>query len=193
MASRCEAYVQNTPSAFKDAYWSVNSLKVYQLLATSERMFVNGTTSSMSLSVAVATKTALTGSVNGSLSRTIANTSSEAGLGGHFSTLPSGANTMSNKTSAQPSVATAKVTLNSTHSAYGNSSGSVTVSAGLGTAIMQAKSSTLLHARPIYTLPALSASYIASGDEYETVGIPPSSARRRHAGHLLSHRKRHWN
>jgi len=29
-ASTCEAFVQNNPSAFKDAYWSVNSLKVYQ-------------------------------------------------------------------------------------------------------------------------------------------------------------------
>ncbi|KAL1637071.1 hypothetical protein SLS56_000727 [Neofusicoccum ribis] len=29
-ASTCEDYVQNNPSAFKDAYWSINSLKVYQ-------------------------------------------------------------------------------------------------------------------------------------------------------------------
>ena len=29
-ASTCQAFVQNNPSAFQDAYWSVNSLKVYQ-------------------------------------------------------------------------------------------------------------------------------------------------------------------
>ena len=29
-ASTCQAFVQNTPSAFKEAYWSVRSLKVYQ-------------------------------------------------------------------------------------------------------------------------------------------------------------------
>lgn len=28
-ASSCEDYVQNNPEAFKDAYWSINSLKVY--------------------------------------------------------------------------------------------------------------------------------------------------------------------
>ena len=28
--SSCEAYVQNNPKAFQDAYWSVNGLKVYQ-------------------------------------------------------------------------------------------------------------------------------------------------------------------
>ncbi|KAF4537088.1 Endo-beta-glucanase [Lasiodiplodia theobromae] len=28
-ASTCEDYVQNNPEAFKDAYWSINSLKVY--------------------------------------------------------------------------------------------------------------------------------------------------------------------
>lgn len=29
LASSCQDYVQNNPSAFKDAYWSINSLKVY--------------------------------------------------------------------------------------------------------------------------------------------------------------------
>ena len=29
-ASTCQAFVQNNPSAFKEAYWSVNSLKVFQ-------------------------------------------------------------------------------------------------------------------------------------------------------------------
>ena len=29
-ASTCQSFVQNNPSAFQDAYWSVNSLKVYQ-------------------------------------------------------------------------------------------------------------------------------------------------------------------
>lgn len=29
-ASSCEAYVRDNPSAFKDAYWTVNSLQVYQ-------------------------------------------------------------------------------------------------------------------------------------------------------------------
>ncbi|KAK5721039.1 hypothetical protein LTR15_007003 [Elasticomyces elasticus] len=29
-ASTCNDFVQNNPSAFKDAYWSINSLKVYQ-------------------------------------------------------------------------------------------------------------------------------------------------------------------
>ncbi|USW54883.1 Putative glycoside hydrolase family 16, concanavalin A-like lectin/glucanase domain superfamily [Septoria linicola] len=30
-ADTCNAFVENNPSAFKDAYWSVNALKVYQL------------------------------------------------------------------------------------------------------------------------------------------------------------------
>ncbi|KAI4170433.1 MAG: hypothetical protein LQ343_004936 [Gyalolechia ehrenbergii] len=29
LAATCEAYVQNNPSAFKDTYWTINSLKVY--------------------------------------------------------------------------------------------------------------------------------------------------------------------
>lgn len=30
LASTCDDYVQNNPEAFKEAYWSINSLKVYQ-------------------------------------------------------------------------------------------------------------------------------------------------------------------
>ena len=29
-AATCEAYVQNNPGVFKEAYWLVNSVKVYQ-------------------------------------------------------------------------------------------------------------------------------------------------------------------
>lgn len=32
--SSCQSYVQNTPSAFSDAYWSINSFKVYQASTT---------------------------------------------------------------------------------------------------------------------------------------------------------------
>lgn len=34
-ASTCNAYVQNNPTAFKESYWRVNSLKVYQDTASS--------------------------------------------------------------------------------------------------------------------------------------------------------------
>ncbi|KAJ5106257.1 hypothetical protein N7456_002932 [Penicillium angulare] len=36
-ASTCDSYVQNNPSAFKETYWSVNSLKVYQDSSSTKR------------------------------------------------------------------------------------------------------------------------------------------------------------
>ncbi|KAI9792354.1 MAG: hypothetical protein M1835_007927 [Candelina submexicana] len=150
LAPTCQAYVQNNPSVFKDAYWSVNSLKVYQSPASSEEVSSNSTTSSKGLSAGVLASTAGSGSVNGSSSRAIATASSDASL--------------------------------ATFSSH-----RITVS----TASTQARSSTLLHAGAAQTSPAIPASYSASDDESETDGVPPSSARRRHAGHLLSHRKRH--
>ncbi|KAL4898215.1 putative endo-1,3(4)-beta-glucanase [Aspergillus ambiguus] len=38
-ASSCDAYVANNPSAFRDAYWSINSLKVYQQGSSAKRAF----------------------------------------------------------------------------------------------------------------------------------------------------------
>ncbi|PYH89905.1 hypothetical protein BO71DRAFT_388707 [Aspergillus ellipticus CBS 707.79] len=49
-ASTCTDYVQNNPSAFKDAYWTVNSLKVYK----------SGSSSSSSSSSSDATKASTT-------------------------------------------------------------------------------------------------------------------------------------
>lgn len=38
LASSCEDYVRNNPSAFADAYWLINSLKVYQSNGTPARL-----------------------------------------------------------------------------------------------------------------------------------------------------------
>ncbi|KAI9720052.1 MAG: hypothetical protein M1812_003179 [Candelaria pacifica] len=130
LAPTCQAYVQNNPSAFNDAYWSVNSLKVYQSLATSEKASSSATRLSMGLSAGFGIKTTMSGS--------------------------DGPNTIS-------------------------------------TANTQAKSSTHIYARAKPTLPAVPALDIASHDGPEVDDTPLSSARRRHAEHLLSHRKRQGN
>lgn len=49
-ASTCQAYVQNNPSAFKETYWQVNSLKVYQSNGNS----TSGSSSSAAPSTATA-------------------------------------------------------------------------------------------------------------------------------------------
>ncbi|KAK6405813.1 hypothetical protein LTR95_018726 [Oleoguttula sp. CCFEE 5521] len=55
-AATCNAFVQNNPSAFADAYWTVNSLKVYQAGAGSSSTAVPGSTvypSAMSSTVVI--------------------------------------------------------------------------------------------------------------------------------------------
>ena len=60
-ASTCAAYVQNNPGAFANAYWSVNSLKVYQAGTSSASVSASSTlatrTTSTTASVASATAT----------------------------------------------------------------------------------------------------------------------------------------
>lgn len=46
LASTCNAYVQNNPSAFKSAYWSVNSLRVYQNNGAVSNVATSGWTTS---------------------------------------------------------------------------------------------------------------------------------------------------
>jgi len=40
LASTCQDYVANNPGDFVDAYWLINSLKVYQQSGSSKRGFV---------------------------------------------------------------------------------------------------------------------------------------------------------
>ncbi|KAI9812461.1 MAG: hypothetical protein M1827_004692 [Pycnora praestabilis] len=55
-ASTCQEFVQNNPSAFADAFWTVNSLKVYQESGSSADYVVpsNATTSSQAVAVSTA-------------------------------------------------------------------------------------------------------------------------------------------
>ena len=41
-AATCQAYVQNNPAAFQEAYWLVNSVKVYQAQAGAKKMRMRG-------------------------------------------------------------------------------------------------------------------------------------------------------
>ncbi|KAK0845643.1 hypothetical protein LTS02_015226 [Friedmanniomyces endolithicus] len=60
-ASTCNDYVQNNPAAFKDAYWSINSLKVYSAgstTASNVASYSMASTSPSSVSVAAASSSA---------------------------------------------------------------------------------------------------------------------------------------
>lgn len=61
LASTCQAYVQNNPNAFQDAYWAVNYLKVYnQGSAVSSVASVTSSSSSSSASIAQPTSSPIT-------------------------------------------------------------------------------------------------------------------------------------
>ena len=52
-ASTCQDYVQNNPGAFKESYWAINSLKVYeQGDSTSSAVIAQDTSSSQAISIA---------------------------------------------------------------------------------------------------------------------------------------------
>ena len=55
-ASSCQDYVQNNPGAFKESYWAINSLKVYeQGDSTSTASIAQDTSSSQAISIAQST------------------------------------------------------------------------------------------------------------------------------------------
>ena len=56
-ASTCQDYVQNNPEAFKESYWAINSLKVYeQGGSTSTAVIAQDTSSSQAISIAQSTQ-----------------------------------------------------------------------------------------------------------------------------------------
>lgn len=60
-ASSCQDYVQNNPEAFKESYWAINSLKVYeQGDSTSTTSIAQDTSSSQAISVAQPTPSSST-------------------------------------------------------------------------------------------------------------------------------------
>ncbi|EMC95257.1 glycoside hydrolase family 16 protein [Baudoinia panamericana UAMH 10762] len=57
LASTCNAYVQNNPSAFQSAYWQINSLKTYQYSANSVSSSSTSTSSTRSTTSTSTTST----------------------------------------------------------------------------------------------------------------------------------------
>lgn len=74
VADTCEVYVENHPEAFTDAYWSVNTLQVYQTSSSWSNVAVSSAVSSSSSSTSVAAPSSVLVSVaeNSSLSISVA-------------------------------------------------------------------------------------------------------------------------
>ena len=95
LASTCQDYVQNNPNAFQDAYWAINSLKVYtQDGATTQFDSVASSTVMSSVSIAVPTSSpaAISSAVSSEISSSVASSS----------TTPSSASIVKSTPSAAP-------------------------------------------------------------------------------------------
>ncbi|KAK4983989.1 hypothetical protein LTR66_008638 [Elasticomyces elasticus] len=108
-ANTCNDYVQNNPSAFTDAYWSVNSLRVYRAVAGTS----SSSASSSSLAASSSVLTAVSTSSSTSTSRVTSSSSTTSSASTSKSSSATPTTTTTTATTATSSSTTSTTTTSS--------------------------------------------------------------------------------